>query len=144
MASEEAEAEQPSRQGKACHAGIIRGEPCRVEPNSWRRVCQRCLVATQDGLECPANRLRLVVDGVGEFTTGRNFYVSWTTPFGTIHNVKPFRVGELPGTVVLFADAKAAEEVDSWPWVSPLPASLVPVCIGDWEEAACGDGYNGT
>ena len=69
--------------------------------------------------------MRLVTEGVEVFTTGRNFYVSWTTPLGTVHDVKPYPIVDLPGTVVLFATASAAAQVDVWPWVGPMPASML-------------------
>ena len=113
--------------GKACHAGQILGNPCRVDSSSWRRICQSCVDATQnEPLQCPKDQLRMLRGELGTFSSGRNFYVSWHTPQGVADSVKPFRMKDEPGALLLlFPSAEAAAACDTWPGVERLPGEML-------------------
>ena len=55
--------------GRLCHGGLVCGKRCVLEKDSWRRVCQDCLLEPE--IDVPASRCRVLVTPSGEFSASR-------------------------------------------------------------------------
>ena len=125
--AEASSASEPSA-GKLCHCGLLCERTCYVEPGNWRRVCQPCLAFGD--VELPASRCRLLLSSqcVGNFSSGRTYYVQWTVEGSVIcENVRPFQTMTTPaGSDNRFLLLIFATEADTLQCEAALPGVLIP------------------
>ena len=98
--------------GRLCHAGQLLKLGCSVEAGSWRRVCSKCMETYAEALHIPAGRCRYLTRPCGTFGGGRNFFVAWTHPMGSIDGVRPMKLNASANVLLVFVEESVAQRCE--------------------------------
>ena len=109
---------------RKCHAGRLLNLGCLVENGQSRRACVPCMDKYASGLQIPAARCRLLTEPYGTFGGGRNFFVTWSTPLGSIDGVRVLKLTGSTQVLLVFVEESMALHCEEG-----LPAGSAPLAV---------------